>query len=213
MAETGKSARRRGPTRRAARPLAERIVDETLTVAEEIGWQRVRLRLVAERCGVPLAEVLEHYRDLDAVADGWFRRAWAAMLAPPPTGFATRPAHERLNIVRGRWFDALDPHRHVSAEMIRAKMYPAHPHQWVPLIFNLSRTIHWLRDAAALDAVGFRRQIEEMGLTLLFLATLRVWANDDSEGQEATRAYLQRALACADNAIACLIGCKANITG
>jgi hypothetical protein len=86
--------------------------------------------------------------------------------------------------------------------MIAAKLQPSHPHHWVPLIFNLSRTIHWLRDAAGLDAAGRRRQIEEIGLSALFLATLAVWARDGTADQERTRAFLDRALARADGAMA-----------
>jgi hypothetical protein len=147
---------------------------------------------------VTLPEVLAHYRDIDAVADAWFGRAWGAMVAPPRAGFADLPARERLYLVLTRWFDALAPHRAVSVEMIRAKIYLSHPHHWVPLIFNLSRTIHWVRDAAALDATGRRQQAEEVGLTLLLLATLAVWARDGSDGQERTRDFLKRRLAAAD---------------
>jgi len=190
-------------------PLADRIVDETLALAETEGWEKVRLRLVAARCGVPLSEVLSHYRDIDAVANAWFRRAWAAMLAPAPDGFMDLPAEERLHLVFMRWFDALAPHRRVSVEMIRAKIYPSHPHHWVPLIFNLSRTIQWVRDAAGLDATGFRQQVEEVGLTLLFLATLAVWARDGSDGQERTRDFLRRRLARADRRMTGLFGQRA----
>jgi len=197
---TGKS------TKKASAALAERVVDVTLALAGEAGWEGVRLRVVADRCGVPLAEILDHYRDLDGVADAWFRRAWAAMLAPQRAGFDALPARERLYLVLTRWFDALAPHRETSVEMIRAKIYPSHPHHWVPLIFNLSRTIHWLRDAAGLDASGRRRQVEEVGLTLLFLATLRVWADDDSDGQERTRAFLRRRLDGADALMSRLFG-------
>jgi hypothetical protein len=66
------------------------------------------------------------------------------------------------------------------------------------MIFNLSRTIHWLRDAALLDAGGRRRQVEEIGLTALFLAALVVWQRDDSPDQASTRAFLRRRLAEAD---------------
>jgi len=197
MAKTTGTARGKQSAAKAA-PLAERIVDETLALAEAVGWEGVRLRLVAERCGVALPQVLAHYRDIDAVADAWFGRAWAAMVAPPRAGFADLPARERLYLVITRWFDALAPHRAVTVEMIRAKLYPSHPHHWVPLIFNLSRTIHWVRDAAGLDATGRRRQTEEVGLTLLFLATLAIWARDDSDGQERTRTSLKRRLAATD---------------
>lgn len=186
----------------AAPETDQEILDTTLELAEEMGWEQVRLRLVAERLKRPLSEVLGHYRDLDAVADAWFGRALAAMLAPPPEGFETLPARERLHLILMRWFDALEPHRRVTGQMLSTKLYPSHPHHWVPMVFNLSRTIQWLRDAAMLDAGGLRRQIEEVGLTALFLATLAHWLRDESQNQERTRDFLARNLGLADSAIA-----------
>ncbi len=193
-AKKSKDTKRRG----AEAPLDQRIVDAALDLADEGGWEALRLRRVAERLGVPLAEVLEHYRDLDAVADAWFRRAWTAMLAPPPADYATRPARERLHLVMMCWFDALAPHREVTGQILTAKLYPSHPHHWMPLVFNLSRSIHWLREAALLDATGRRRQIEEVGLTALFLATLACWLRDDTPDQARTRKFLRHRLERAD---------------
>lgn len=168
--------------------MKDRILDTALALADELGWENVRLRVVADRLGVPMADVLAHYRDRDAVADAWFRRALDAMLAAPPGP----PGGARVRLLLLRWLDALAPHRRVTGEMLRGKLYPSHPHHWVPLIFDLSRTVQWLRDAAGLDAGGIRRQAEEIGLTALFLAILAVWVNDDSEGQRRTRDCLER---------------------
>jgi AcrR family transcriptional regulator len=202
MAErTAKKKRTSAMKRAAEAPLAERIVDAALDLAEEVGWDGLRLRVVAARLDVPLAEVLLHYRDLDAVADAWFRRAWSAMLAAPPEGFAALPARERLHLALMRWFDALAPHRAVTGQILAAKLYPSHPHHWVPLVFNLSRSIHWLREAALLDATGRRRQMEEVGLTWLFLMALAVWLRDETPGQARTRNILRHRLADADRAM------------
>ncbi len=201
MAERTAKKKRTGAMKRAAEPLAERIVDAALDFAEEAGWEGLRLRAVAARLDVPLSEVLVHYRDLDAVADAWFRRAWSAMLESAPEGFAALPARERLHLVIMRWFDALAPHRKVTGQILAAKLYPAHPHHWMPLVFNLSRSIHWLREAALLDAVGRRRQMEEVGLTWLFLLTLAVWLRDETPNRERTRDILRHRLADADRAM------------
>ncbi len=178
----------------AAKPTAEQILDAVLADAEAEGWDAVRLRRVAGALGCSLAAVHSRVRDLDAVADAWFAGAGRAMVAPLDAAFAGRPAPERLQILIMRWFDSLAPHRLVTRDMLRGKLYPGHPHHWGPMIFNLSRTIHWLRDAAALDATGRRRQIEEIGLTSLFLATLNVWCRDRSEAQADTRRFLESAL-------------------
>ena len=178
--------------------LAARIVDTAIAMAEEEGWDNVRLRRVADALGITLADLGSRFRDQDAIADAWFARARAALLAPLEAEFAGLPARERLKILIWRWFDALAPHREVTVQMLQTKMWPFHPHHYVPMVFNLSRTIQWLRDAAGLDAGGRRRQIEEIGLTGLFLATLAVWSRDDTIGQERTRRFLDRRLARAD---------------
>ena len=134
----------------------------------------------------------------DAIADAWFTHARDAMLAAPPRGFARQPVKDRLNILLLRWFDALAPHRGVTAQMLGAKMWPFHPHHYVPMVFDLSRLIQWLRDAAGMTADGRQRQIEEIGLTVLFLAVLRRWCRDGSDGQTETKSYLARRLAQAD---------------
>ncbi len=180
----------------------DRILKAALAIAEEEGWESVGLSAVAARAKVPLVELRRHYRDTDAIADAWFRVGLDAMLAPPPRGFSRRPPAERLEILLQRWFDALAPHRRVTAEMLIAKMWIYHPHHYVPMVFNLSRLIQWLRDLAGLDAGGRRKQIEETGLTVLFLATLAVWCRDDTENQERTRVFLKRRLAQADGLMA-----------
>lgn len=100
------------------------------------------------------------------------------------------------------WFDALSEHRRITAEMLPVKLYAAHPHHWLPMVFNLSRLIQWLRDAAGLDGGGRRRRIEEIGLSALFLATLAVWVRDETPGQERTRRFLERRLRGADRLMA-----------
>lgn len=173
---------------------ADRIVDATIRMAECVGWENLRLHSLADELGLSLDQVRLHFRDLDQVANVYFERAHLAMLAPPAAGFAALPARERLYQVILKWFDALALHRKVTAEMLATKLYPSHPHHWVPLIFNLSRTIHWVREAALLDAGGLRRQAEEVGLTLILLAILAVWVRDAIPEQARTRRFLRRKL-------------------
>jgi AcrR family transcriptional regulator len=178
--------------------IRDRIVDAALELAEERGWASVRLYLVAERANVPLARIGAEFRDQDALANAWFARALAAIERIPPETLAGQPAAERLHLVIMGWFDALAPHREVTAEMLRAKLYLSHPQHWVPLIFDLSRLVHWFLDAARIASTGRARQLAEIGLTAIFLASLRVWLSDDSADGERTRSYLHRRLDVAD---------------
>jgi AcrR family transcriptional regulator len=185
-------------TQREIRPdVGARILDTALAIAEEKGeWSTVRLHDVADRLALPVVQLLDHYRDLDAIADAWFLRGLKAMVGPKATDFLAQPAWRRVEICMLAWFDALALHRRVTAQMLRTKLHLPHPHHWVPMVFSLSRTIHWLREAAQLPApYGTpRAQRDEVGLTALFLATLLVWTRDDSVGQVRTRRFLRREL-------------------
>ena len=183
--------------RSSARNMRVAILDAALDLAEEKGqWTAVRLHEVADRLQIPPSQVLDHYRDLDSVADAWFLRGLKAMVAPKPADFMRHPAWRRIEICLLAWFDALAPHQRVTAQMLQGKLHLSHPHHWVPMIFNLSRVIHWLREAAQLPApYGTRRaSMEEITLTAVFVATLLIWTRDDSVGQERTRTFLRREL-------------------
>src|SRR5215210_1380165 len=184
-------------TRNTASNRQAAILDAALDLAEEKGqWSAVRLHEVADRLHISPAKVLDHYRDLDGVADAWFLRGLKAMVAPKLADFMREPAWRRIEICMLAWFDALAPHRRVTAQMLRGKLHLPHLHHWGPMIFNLSRVIQWLREAAQLPApYGTRRASrEEITLTAVFVAALMVWTGDDSEGQEDTRAFLRHEL-------------------
>ncbi|MCG8511274.1 MAG: hypothetical protein MI741_18815 [Rhodospirillales bacterium] len=188
--------------------IAERILEIALDLAEDRGWAAVRLTDVADHLDIPASRVLDFYRDLDAVADAWFRRALDAMLAAKTPDFGSKPAAERLEICLLAWFDSVSERKRISVEMLETKLEFSHPHHWVPAIFNLSRTIQWLRQAAQLPApYGTRRaQVEEIGLSLLFLAMLRTWVRDESPDRQRTRDVLRDRLARADRLMVRLFG-------
>lgn len=180
-------------------PLRDRILDMAVAIAAaDGGWYDLRLHIIAARLDVPLATVLAHFRDADAIADAWFARALGAMLREPEPGFLSLPPSARVHRVLMRWFDAQAAHRQVVGSMIGTKLHPSHPHHWVPMVFSLSRLIHWVLDAAQLDARGLPRQAEEVGLTLIFLRVLRLWLQDASPGQQRSRDVLRRNLAWLD---------------
>jgi AcrR family transcriptional regulator len=170
--------------------LAHAIMALALEQAERVGWDGVRLFDVAAALDISLADIHRHYGDADAIAEAWLTRADRAMLAPAEAGFANLPPAQRIERALLRWLDALAPHRAVTQQILVGKLYPGHPHFVAALIVRLSRTVQWLREAALLRAGPPRRQIEEIALTWLLVATVAVWALDGSPGQQATRRFL-----------------------
>ncbi len=174
------------------------IVDAAIARAEQVGWENIALREVAAAAGMTLVDLLARFRDADAIADAWFARGRAAMAMPGPDEQPGMPATQRLETSMLRWFDALAPHRAVTVQMLQTKLWPFHPHHWVPMVFSLSRHVQLWRDVARLEAAGPRRAIEEVALTWLFLATIAVWATDGTSHQERTRDFLRARLADAE---------------
>jgi AcrR family transcriptional regulator len=190
---------RRSSSRRRPPVDAEAILDEALAEAGRVGWHGLRLHRVAARLGQPLSELYRHYRDADAIAEAWLSRADRAMLsAAAVPGLARRKPRDRLERTLLAWLDALAEHRAVTAQMLLGKLYPGHPHHLAGLVFRLSRTVQWWREAAGLDAGPPRRQLEEIALTTLFAATVACWGADRSPGQAVTRTFVTRALGAAD---------------
>lgn len=203
MATSGRRSKKSTGSAKSS-DMASKIVDTALDLACETGWGALSLHEVAASRNLSLSDLRLQFRDKDAIADAWFDRALAAMLEPMPKKSAEEPVSERLHMLLVRWFDALAPYRAVTCQMLDEKMHLPHPHHWAPMVFNLSRLIQWLRDAALLEAQGGRRQIEEIGLTAVFLATLAVWRRDSSPEQERTKEFLRRRLVRADRTMACL---------
>ena len=195
-------ASRKQKPRKSPKISAEKILSAALDRAEAEGWQNIRLHDIADDLGTSLPVIKEHFRDQDAIANAWFRNSLDALLAPTGKDFRDRPPKERLFLVVMRWLDAMADHRRVTAQMIQGKLYFGHPHHWVPLVFNLSRLVQWIREAAFLDAQGRRRQVEEIGLTTLVVTTLCFWAKDQSEDQVRTRQFFTRRLEAGDRVMA-----------
>lgn len=180
--------------------LRARIVDAALALADERGWEHVRLYDVARRLGIGLPVVRAEFADLDAVGNAWLERADEAMLAAPVAPGA--PARERLETALLAWFAALDGRRRTLRRMLGYKLAPSHLHLQAGLVVATSRRVQWLREAAALDAAGVQKQVEEIGLTALFASALLVWLFDRSSDGARTRRFVRRRLQAADRLMA-----------
>ncbi len=146
-----------------------------------------------------LWEIRAHYPDLDAVANAWLGRADDAMLAlAERADLVEAPAQKRIAAALTAWFGALGGRRRMLGAILAYKLQPSHLHLQAALVVATSRRVQWLREAARLDATGCQKSVEELGLTLLFAATVLSWVNDGSENFERTRAFIARSLERAD---------------
>lgn len=186
---------------------AERILDNALQLAAQRSWDAVQLHEVAQALGVGLDEVQRHYRHKDELAEAWFDRADRALVAAGETpGWLALPVHERLLRSLWAWLEALAPHRRATAAMLRYKVQPDHLHLQAQGLLRISRSVQWWRETARLPSAGLRRELEEVALSALFVATVVRWLGDGSPAQARTRGWLERQLARAERLAARLPG-------
>ncbi len=178
----------------------DRIVDTAIAQAERKGsWEAVRLHEVAAEMGITLEAVRQQFREKEEIADAWFDRADAAMLAlADASGFGLLTPRERMQRLILAWLEALAPHRRVTRQMIYGKLEPGHVHVQIPGLLRVSRTVQWIREAAHRDATYLRRALEETGLTTLYVMTFLYWLRDESTDFSRTRRFLERSLRLAE---------------
>jgi AcrR family transcriptional regulator len=178
---------------------AERILDAALQLAAERGWDTLQLHEVAQALGVGLSELQRHVRHKDDLAEAWFDRGERALVAAGDApGWAALPARERLHRALFAALDALAPQRRATAVMLHYKLQPDHLHLQAQGLLRISRSVQWWRETARLPSTGLRRELEEVALSTLFVATVLRWLRDDSPAQAHTRAWLERQLARAE---------------
>lgn len=175
----------------------DRIVDAAFALAETQGWHDVSLNDVAAKLGVGLPAIAQAFRDRDAIADAWFARALAAMLAVPDEERALAPS-ARAAACMLRWFAAQQAHAGVAGQVLATRLWPSHPHHWLPMVFSLSRLVHWWLDAAGIEHTGPRRMAEEVRLTAIVLRLLAAWQvdarNNQAHSLPRVRSFLDRRL-------------------
>lgn len=180
----------------------DRILDAALEMAaERDNWSNLNFVELAKHCGTSVNHIRHYYADTNAISNAWFLRALEAMLAADLEGTEVLLVKDRLEFIIWRWFEALSHHHRVTTQMLGAKLHLPHIHHWVPMIFDLSRLVQFWREAAGLHAGGRRRQIEEVVLTGILLATLRTWCRDESLQQSQAHARLLALLTRAERVV------------
>lgn len=175
-------------------------IDETETrlltgfwqVVAAHGWRGVTLRRLATAAGLPAAEVRARCpggpRNLLALHG---RQVDAAVAAGTVPGQGGTP-RDRIFDVLMRRIDALQPNR---AGLVRLlEELRTEPALALCLLTGLPRSMARLLRAAEVDPAGISGAARVQGVTVVWLATVRAWVNDDSVDLGPTMAALDRAL-------------------
>lgn len=179
----------------ATRDPQEAVLDAALQLMAEQGWPTASLATIAERAGLSLGELHQHFPTKAAILDAFERRIDSTVLGGGELGGAMagdeRP-RDRLFDVLMRRFDALQPHRAAVAALLAS--YRVHPLGALARAPQLLRSMAWMLEAAGISSAGLPGALRTRGLAAIWLSTLSVWLSDDTTDLAKTMAALDARL-------------------
>lgn len=169
---------------------SEPIIAAAFDLAVERGWRPLALADLADRTGMPLTEVVEHFASKTGILDAYARQIDQRMLeGGSEVGETTR---DRLFDVAMRRFEAMAPDRRALAIILRE----SGDDPWALLCGGrrFVKSMALTLETAGLSSTGLIGLARIEGLTVVYLYALRAFLDDDSPDLSRTMAALDKAL-------------------
>lgn len=170
----------------------EAAVMAALALAAERGWTAVTMHDIAARAGVDVVVLHDLFADRYDILAAYGRMLDRRVLAAL-AGTAEGSPRDRLFDILMERFDVLNEQRDGVCALLDS--FAPDPKQAVMSLPHLCRSMAWMLDAAGVETGGLKGVAKVMGLTLVYLDTLRAWRKDDSADLSATMAALDKNLA------------------
>ncbi|MBB4287190.1 TetR/AcrR family transcriptional regulator [Roseospira goensis] len=181
----------------APAPVSDRLIDAALGLAGERGWRGLTMAAIADRAGIPLNEALKVHGSRNAVLRAMGEHVDAAMLDEALSFTEEDGARDRLFDMLMRRYDALARWKPGLAAII--KDLPFDPGTFVVSMQGVQHSMGLALEAASLSGDGLGGLATRQGLAAVYLATMRVWINDDTADLSQTMAALDKNLDRADS--------------
>ena len=173
--------------------LSSAIIDAALCLMALQGWRDTSLQDIAAEAEISLAEVREVFGGKMAILMGISKRFDLDVLSDLDPELIDEPARDRVFDVVMRRIDALTPHKEAMRNLLNdLSRDPAAMACF--LAGPMRRSIRWMLEAAQVDNWGPLQPLQEKGLGLLYLGTLRIWLKDDEPELSKTMAGLDKGL-------------------
>lgn len=189
-------------TTASRQPGPDRILDAALDLAGKMRWRSITMEMIADASGAKLARVYELFPSKATLITAFIRRTDRTVLAGHDFEDASEPCRERLLDVLMRRFEALRPHRDAVAAISRD--VGADPLSILCTLPAFANAMAWSLEAAGIRASGPMGVIRIKGLSLIYLAAVRVWLQDDTEDLSRTMAQVDKSLLRAESLMSAL---------
>ena len=188
----GRSPRVTGAGAAPAADERDCIIDAALALIAQDGWHRLAMAEIAAEAGLPIVAVYRIFPSKSAILRALTRRIDETALASPVEAAADERPRDRVFDLLMRRFDALRPYRDALA--VLGRELPTDPPAVLCTGAGLLSSMAWMLEAAGIATGGLRGILAVKLTAAAYLATMRVWLDDDSPDLGPTMAALDRRL-------------------
>ncbi len=176
----------------ARKTVEDKIIDAALGLAIDRPWRTLSLVEIAQAAGLSLADLHSHFDSKSAILSAYSRRTDVIVLRSVDTeDLEDETPKDRLFDVLMLRFDELQKHK--KAVNAISRQLARDPFGMLSGVRPALRSMHWMLEAAGIDAGGVKGAVRARALGVVWLAAFRVWLEDGSELSK-TMAELDRRL-------------------
>ena len=172
--------------------IREKAIKSALALAVQNGWGHVTLETVADHAKINLNELRAHFKDRGDILTAYEDMIDARVLeSVGEIDEDANPRESLFDILMER-FDILNEDRDAMIAILdHAKCDPKQIAIGMP---HLAHSMSAILEAAHIDTTCLRGAAHVIGLTGVYLATLKTWREDESPDMSKTMAALDRNL-------------------
>ncbi|MBX2834017.1 MAG: TetR family transcriptional regulator [Micavibrio sp.] len=171
---------------------ASSLAISAIELAGEIGWQQLTMQDLSEKSGFGLGEIRDLIDDKGDLLVLFGKVIDKKVLAIHVASDASMPPRDKLFDILMDRFDTLNEHRQGILAVLESFKYD--PKQLLISCPHLCKSMCWMLGAAGIETNGIRGALRVAGLTGLYIKTLKVWKNDESEDMAKVMAALDKDL-------------------
>lgn len=172
--------------------IREKAIKSALFLAARDGWVRVSMQDVAAHAKIRLPDLQAEFHDKSALLVAYGRMVDKKVLDRIGTSHGSSSHRDRLFDILMERFDTLNEDREALLSILES--FKCDPRQALTGLPHLGRSMAHMLEAAGIDTGGLQGGAHVAALTVVYLATVKTWMDDDSPDMARTMAALDKNL-------------------
>ncbi len=184
-------------TRRRNTPKLPALVQTALDLSAAKGWNSLSISEIASESKIPLAEALVSFPTKTAILKVFQEHVDTMVINGTESDTATEPVRDRVFDVIMRRLEILNPWK--AGLLAIAKDLIRDPGQCLYSVRSVTQSMTLMLECAHVSSTGLCGRLRVHGLSLIYIKTLRHWAEDTGQDLSATMSELDQTLKAAEN--------------